>query len=98
MFHVAPALAQRRDVNGEHVQTEVKVLAKLPIRAHPLQIAIRGGHDAHVHFHGLRAAQRFELAFLKHAQKFRLQFSGSSPTSSRKIVPPFARENRPSRG
>ena len=38
-----------------------------------LKIPVCGGNHAHADFEGLRATDPFELAFLQHAQQFRLQ-------------------------
>jgi hypothetical protein len=37
------------------------------------EIAVRGGHQSHVHLAGLGAAQALELLFLQHAEQLGLQ-------------------------
>ena len=67
-------LAQRRHLDRHHVQPVVQIFAKMAL-AHPLfQVDVRSRDDAHVHFHGFRAAQALEFALLQDAQEFGLQF------------------------
>ena len=62
------------------------------------QVAVGRREDPGVGLEGLGAADALELALLEDAEQLGLAGRGSSPTSSRKIVPPAARSNRPGRG
>src|SRR5207244_12211419 len=46
--HVLAALTQRRDLEHDHRQTEVEILAEPLLAGFTLQIAVRGGDDADV--------------------------------------------------
>lgn len=76
-FNILAALSERRNVNRKNMQSEVEVLARLPFHRHPLEIAMRGRDDAHVHFRRLGAAQWFELALLNDAQQLGVPTSRS---------------------
>ena len=71
--HVGLALAQGRYLQLDHVDPEVQVLAKFPIRHQPLQILVGGGDDPHVHLAGLDVAYPLDLLLLDHAQQLALQ-------------------------
>ena len=78
----------------DHVQPVEQVFAEPA--ALPMSSASVGGRDdAHVDLDRLAAADRLDLAFLQHPQQFHLRCRGSSPTSSRNIVPPLASTNLP---
>ena len=71
--HIAQARAQRRQMDGDHMETVVQVLAKAAL-ADPLrEVGISGGHHAHVHPYVLGTAQPLELALLQDAQQLGLQ-------------------------
>ena len=71
--NVFPAVAQRRNVNGKHLEAEEQVLAE-PILAHRLtEVAIAGRNQADIDLHGSAAAQSLEGAILQHPQQFGLQ-------------------------
>ena len=59
--------------NGKDIQPVKEVFAKFPFAHHAVKIAIGGGDDAHVHLARACAAERFEFAFLQHAQQFGLK-------------------------
>ena len=65
-------LAQRRDLDREHVQPVVEVLPEASLANLLQQVAVRGRHQPHVHLQRLRAPQTLELARLQHAQQLRL--------------------------
>jgi hypothetical protein len=71
--YVFAALAQRRDYDAVYVQAVKQVLAELAFAHHLFQVAVGGGHDAHVHLAHLVAADRRELALLQHPQQLGLE-------------------------
>src|SRR5208283_5405088 len=64
--------AQRRDIDRNHVEAVVEVLAKRSIFERGAQIAVGSGEKANVDFDGACAAEPLELALLQHAEKFDL--------------------------
>src|SRR5690606_8866818 len=64
---------------------------------HRLQVAVGRGDDPHVDLNRALAADALDPAVLEHPQQADLRRWGSSPTSSRKSVPPSARSNQPLR-
>src|SRR5579859_7894069 len=66
--------AKGGQMNGDHVQPEIKVLAKLPFLLGGLKVAVGGGDDAHVDFELLIAAYRADFLLLQHAKELGLQF------------------------
>ena len=71
--NVIPALAQRWQADGKHIQAVVQIVAKCAFRDGFLQIPMRRGDDSDVDLSSARRPQAFELAFLQHAKQFRLQ-------------------------
>ena len=69
---VAP-LAQRRQLDADHVQPVEQVLAEAAVLHLALQVDVGGGDDAHVDLDRLHAAEAHELAFLHHAQQLGLR-------------------------
>ena len=69
---VAP-LAERRNVDVEHVQPIVEVGAELAPCHRIVQVPVGRRDHAHVGPHRARAAQAHELALLQHAQELRLR-------------------------
>ena len=67
------ALAQRRHVDLDHLQSIVEVFAERALPHHLFEIAIGGGDDAHVDFDGAIAAEFRELAVLQHVQDLGLE-------------------------
>ena len=61
-------LAQRRQLNGDHVQPVVEILAEPPFVREPAQIDVGRRDDADVDLDRLHAAEAHELALLHHAQ------------------------------
>src|ERR1019366_4997859 len=78
--NVILALAQRRQVNGDDVETVEQVIAELAVLHLLLEIDVSGGDNAHVHLYFADAAQVHELAVLQHAQDLglRLQVHGAN--------------------
>ena len=66
-------LAQRRNVDRQHVQPEPQVFAKLSLPHRLLQILVRRGDDAHVHFERTLPADPLDDPALQHAQQLRLR-------------------------
>ena len=66
------ALAQRRQLDGDHVETPVQVRAKFSGGDLALQVAVGGGQDANVDSRGRLFADRVELAVLDEAQELGL--------------------------
>ena len=81
---ILAAVAQRRDVDREYIETVKKVGSEKVRVAHLLQIAIRCGHQAHIAANRANAAQALELLLLQYAKQLWLKLKGISPTSSRK--------------
>ncbi len=74
---VLGALAERRDVQRDDRETVEEILAELAGRDHGLEIAVRGGDDAHVDADGLGSADALELALLDDAQQLHLHGAGN---------------------
>jgi hypothetical protein len=85
--HVVLALAQRREVDRQHVQPVHQVLAELAFRDDLGEVLVRGREDAHVDVHRLAAADRPELALLQEAQQLLLHVGAH--------VPDLVEEERP---
>ena len=95
---VLRALAQRRQRHAQHREPVEQVLAELPRLHRRLQVHVRGRHHPHVHRAVVVGAHPLHLPPLQHAQQPGLDApAGSSPTSSRKTVPPSARSKAPAR-
>src|SRR2546430_13425715 len=77
--NVEHALAQRRDPDGEDVKTIEEVLAERATRYGALQVAVRGGADAHIDGNRVTAPQPFDLPLLEHAQQGDLGLGGELP-------------------
>ena len=74
-------MSSRRSRSGrqhdrEHVEAVIEVAAEFPVRDHLRQVAVRGGHQPHVHPDGPRAAQALELLLLQGAKQLGLQLRG----------------------
>ena len=67
-WHVLAALAQGRNPQMNHVEAVEKVFAETAFAHKSQQVYVRSGHDAHVHFDLVGAAQAHELALLNYAQ------------------------------
>ena len=91
-------LAQRGQVHAEDVEAVVEVLAERPRRHRLRQVLVGGGDDPDVGPEGRGAPHALELVLLEHPEELGLDMGGSSPTSSRKSVPPAASSKRPGLG
>src|SRR4051812_27502825 len=67
------SLSQRRDVDGEHAETIVKIGPEESGRYVRLEIAVGGGNDANVDPTRTIVSDPLELAFLQHPEKLRLE-------------------------
>src|ERR1700683_5575946 len=67
------ALTQRRNVDGDNIQTIIKIFAKGSLFEGLAQIAVGGRDQPHVHFHRARAAEPLKLALLQNAQQLHLR-------------------------
>jgi hypothetical protein len=89
------ALAQRRDLEGEAVEPEEEVAAEAAAPHGRVEVAVGGGDEADVDGPLLDAPDAPHLELLQHAQELGLHGGASSPTSSRKTVPPAALSRSP---
>ena len=78
---VVATFAQRRQLDRNHVQPVVEILAKRSFGHHLREIRVRRGDDADVDLDRVRVADAFELALLKHAQ----QLGSAAPGSSSRL-------------
>ena len=65
-------LVQRRQVNLDHVQAVVQILAELPLLDHLGQRAVGGSDHAHVYLDRFRATHSLEGALLQDAEQLGL--------------------------
>ena len=65
-------LAQRRDVDADHAEAVVQVLAELAFGDALFEVGVGGGDHAHVDALRPRLADRHDLALLEEAQQLRL--------------------------
>ena len=65
-------VAQRRQINGNDVETIVEVLAEGALLESRAQILIRGGDDAHIDVYRFGTAQPLELALLQNTEQLDL--------------------------
>ena len=86
---------QGRQGKGHHAQPVVKVFPEASAFDLGFEIAVCRRDDPGVRLQPVSAAHPLELAFLEDAQQLHLVEGESSPTSSRKSVPPSASSNRP---
>ena len=89
------SLPEWRQWDREDVEPEPEVLPELVLLHHGLEVPVGRGDDPDVHLYGGSAAHPFEFLRLQHPQEPHLSIAGSSPISSRKIVPLSARSKRP---
>ena len=67
---------ERRHLDVNHVEAVVQVLAELTAGHQLMQIAVRGGDDAHVDLHRFLAPDRTDVIFLQNAQQLDLKPHG----------------------
>jgi hypothetical protein len=94
---VALALAERGEVDLERVDPEEEVLAELLGLDHLAEVAVGRAEDADVDPERVVLADAADLARLQEPEQLDLTLLSSSPTSSRKSVPPLATSKSPLR-
>ena len=67
---------KRRHLDGDDVEPIIKILAEFPLLDQILQLAIRGGNDAHIGLARLGIAHPLVLALLQKPQQLGLDFLG----------------------
>ena len=76
---VVAALRQRRQPDGDHGETIIEILAKLPLGDRFAEVAVGCGDEAHFHGDGLAPAYPLDLALLHGAQNLGLEERDSCP-------------------
>src|SRR5258708_19414284 len=71
--HVFPSVAQRRNLEVDHVQAVVQIIAEAALTHQRQEFNVGSSYDAHVDFQLLSAAETHEFALLNHAQKLGLR-------------------------
>src|SRR5262249_27476916 len=71
--YVGASLAEGRQRDGEDVDAIIQILAERPFAHRTLHVLVRGRDDSLVGANGLRTAEPFELAKLKHTQELCLR-------------------------
>ena len=72
--NVFAPLAQRGQVNLNHVEAVIEVLSESLLSHFLRQVFVGGSDDSHFGFDFLSASQAIEAALLQHAQQIGLQF------------------------
>ena len=70
---VFPAIAQRRQRDDHDAQPVVEVFPELLLPDGRFEVAVGGGHDAHVHGDGLLAAEPLQALLLQHPHQLDLR-------------------------
>ena len=98
-------MAQRRQLQGKHVQPKKEVFAKEPLGHQRPQVAMGGRQHADIYRNASVASQRLHPAFFQHPQQAHLGFQGHVADlvqEKRAAVglahPPVARGMRPRKG
>src|SRR6185437_15177144 len=76
VWNVFLVLAKRRNINGNHVEPVVEVLAKRSLFQGSAQITIGRSQQPNVNLQRFGSTQALKLALLKNAQQFYLDGSG----------------------
>lgn len=82
-------------MQGNHVQTVIKVLSEVPGLHFGFQVTVGGRHNAHIHLFATAAAHAFDFLFLEHAQNLHLKTQLHLADFIQKMVPPSASSKRP---
>src|SRR5438874_7378874 len=69
---VRGAIAERRNVKRNDIETIEKILTKTAVQDFLFEILVSSGDDANVHTNGLIGADRFEALFFEYAQNLGL--------------------------
>jgi len=90
--------AERRQIDRDDAKAVVEVLAEFPVLDQVLEVAVRGGDQAHIDGDRDVGADAVHAALFEDAQELGpASTSGMSPISSRSRVPWLANSNRPLR-
>ena len=88
---------KRWDPDRNDVQAVVEILAEIPALDRGVEIAVRGGEDAHVDVNRMTAAHPLDLALLQHAQQRDLGIRRKLAHLVQEDGAAVGRSNRPSR-
>src|SRR5207247_8349384 len=75
--NIASALAQRRQINRDHLQPKVEIFAETFLFNGFLQILVRRRQDAHIRFQDFVPADAAVFIVLENAEQFCLQLQGN---------------------
>src|SRR5262245_10816908 len=70
--NVLGSLAQRRQLDADHVDAEIQVLAETPLLDHPRQRLVACRDDANIDLDRLRPTDALEATLLEHTQQLDL--------------------------
>src|SRR5258708_22880016 len=70
--NIVASFTQGRDIDGQHVDAVIEVIAEAPVADHCAKIAIGCGDNSDVYTYFMCTADSPDLAFLESAEKFRL--------------------------
>src|SRR5215208_4826658 len=70
--NVLAALAKRRHIDRQHIDSVIKIVTKATVRHHRTQVAIRGGNHTHVNTDLVCTTNTPDLSLLKRTQELRL--------------------------
>src|SRR5882724_10483146 len=76
---VGTTLAQSGQMNGHYIEAEIEVLAERAVFVGSLQVAIGGGHNAHINLGAVIAAHGSNFLVLQYAQELSLEFERQFP-------------------
>src|SRR5262249_12432248 len=71
--NVLGTIAQRRQLDSDDIQSIEQVFLEATFVNHPDQVFVGRRNHANVYALGVLGAERLNLAFLEHAQQFRLE-------------------------
>src|SRR5262249_17537362 len=71
--HIITAIAERRNLNLEHIDAVIQIRAERPVRDRLLQIAVGRGDDANIGAADAGTAETLELALLQEPQQLGLR-------------------------
>ena len=88
---VRTAVAQGREVDGHHIQTEIQILSKGPRAIGGFQVTIGRRDHAHINRRALIAPHRPYFFFLQHPKQFCLHLQGQLADLVEKDCSPIGR-------